>query len=651
VPADVITIAAALSRLDTMLTAALRGAGQTLGAPHPFRGLYVDEEEATRLLQRAPLAVAGVSFDDGEHPLEPLAGAFALDCFELDVALLALAPELDLRYERVYGYLQDDVTARSPRVSLALDLLCATPAQKVERRARFAPDAPLRRHRIVELGGDEPLLRRTLRLDPQVLRAVIGGNGIDERLDGVAALTFPERTLTSVPQPDRVLRALAHLASHAARPLLLGLVGPAGVGQTEIAEALAFAAGTSLLHVAGGADAVAAAREARLRNAVLLVEEPSDPEALPASGGVVLLACDAEPPPEWIRVELAPLSASRRRACWSSALADVGIEADATVVDALGARFRLTADEIRRAAIATRDAARWAEAGGTPANVFAAARRGTGTALPELARKVELVHGWDDLVVPDGVRVQLRELCDRVLVRDRVVEDWGFGERLGGGNGVAALFAGASGTGKTMAAAVIAREAELDLFRIHTAAVVSKWIGETERNLDRVFDAAEGANAILLFDEADALFGKRSSDQNDTSGLQRYANLEVAYLLQRMESFSGISILSTNLRQNLDEAFTRRLDSIVNFPFPDEAERRDLWTRIWPATTPLAADVDVERLARVYPLTGGSIKNAAVGAAYLAAAHGGLVTHAHIAQAVTRELEKDARRVAAEAVA
>ena len=480
---------------------------------------------------------------------------------------------------------------------------------------------------------------------------MIGGEGLDERLAVLATVTYPVRDLESVPQPDDVLHALANLASDAERTLLLALVGPPGIGQNEIAEALASAADAPLLHVEGGADAVVAAREAHLRGAVLLVEEPTRPADLAAAAGTVLLACGDEAPPGWIRVELALPSAAVRRESWSAELGAVGLAADAEVVDVLGGRFRLTPDEIRRAAVATRDAVRWSQAGGAPANVFAAARRVTGTALPELARHVRLVHEWDDLIVPDGVRVQLREVCDRVLVRDRVVEDWGFGARLGGGNGVSALFAGASGTGKTMAAAVIARESELELFRIHTAAVVSKWIGETERNLDRVFDAAEGANVILLFDEADALFGKRSSDQNDSSGLQRYANLEVAYLLQRMESFSGISILSTNLRQNLDEAFTRRLDAIVNFPFPNEDERRALWTRIWPQATPLADDVDFGALARVYALTGGSIKNAAVGAAYLAAADGGVVTSAHVAHAVRRELEKDSRGVAAEAAA
>src|SRR5262249_2066998 len=246
------------------------------------------------------------------------------------------APELDLRYERLYGYLQDDVTARRPRVSLALDLLCASPAEKIERRDRFAPDAPLRRERLVELAGGEPLLRRTLQLDPQILRAVLGGGGLDERLDGVASLTFPERELGSVPQPDAVLRALAQLVSHGERPLLLALVGPTGIGQREIAEALASACGEPLLHVAGGADALVAGREARLQSPIPLAEEPADPAGLAASGGIVVLPCAGDAPPGWIRVELAAPSAATRRACWDAALASVGIEADGDVLRTLG---------------------------------------------------------------------------------------------------------------------------------------------------------------------------------------------------------------------------------------------------------------------------------------------------------------------------
>jgi SpoVK/Ycf46/Vps4 family AAA+-type ATPase len=239
--------------------------------------------------------------------------------------------------------------------------------------------------------------------------------------------------------------------------------------------------------------------------------------------------------------------------------------------------------------------------------------------------------------LPDDALDQLRELCARVVNRHRVLDDWGFGSRLSLGTGANALFAGPSGTGKTMAAEIIAREVGLDLFKINLSAVVSKYIGETEKNLDRIFRAAEASNAILLFDEAEALFGKRSEvrDSHD-----RYANIEIAYLLQKMEEYEGVAILATNLRQNLDESFVRRLAYTVHFPFPDEAERRRIWARIWPSRTPLADDVDLDRLAGEFRLAGGNIKNIALAAAFLAVADGDEVTMSHVLHATRREYQK-----------
>jgi SpoVK/Ycf46/Vps4 family AAA+-type ATPase len=217
------------------------------------------------------------------------------------------------------------------------------------------------------------------------------------------------------------------------------------------------------------------------------------------------------------------------------------------------------------------------------------------------------------------------------------MERWGFGDKVVTGSGTNALFAGPSGTGKTLAAEIVAHELQLDLYRIDLASVVSKYIGETEKNLDKIFAAAEGANGILFFDEADALFGKRSEvrDSHD-----RYANLEISYLLQRMEQHCGVAILATNLRQNLDEAFTRRLAFIVQFPFPDEAHRYRIWTGVWPPSAPLAPDVDLAALAKQLKLSGGSIRNIAVAAAFLAAADGQVVTRAHVFRAAQREFQK-----------
>ena len=254
------------------------------------------------------------------------------------------------------------------------------------------------------------------------------------------------------------------------------------------------------------------------------------------------------------------------------------------------------------------------------------------------------MYGWADLVLPAEIAGQLREICCRVTRRHQVMGEWGFERKLSGCRGMNALFHGLSGTGKTMAAEVIAYELGLDLYKIDLAGVVSKYIGETEKNLDRIFTAAADANAILFFDEADALFGKRSEvrDSHD-----RYANLEVSYLLQKMEEYEGISILSTNLRQNLDEAFLRRLTFTISFPFPDEVCRQRIWESIWPAATPMRRDVDAEWLALRFVLSGGNIRNVAVAAAFLAAEDEVAVGLEHVLRAVRAEFQKMGKTLSA----
>jgi SpoVK/Ycf46/Vps4 family AAA+-type ATPase len=306
-------------------------------------------------------------------------------------------------------------------------------------------------------------------------------------------------------------------------------------------------------------------------------------------------------------------------------------------LDALAECFRFHKSQIEDAAETAANLADYRGESARVEHAFEAGRIRSGHELANLTRKVAPVHGWADIVLPQDSMEQLREICSRVAHRHQVLGKWGFERKLSGGKGVNALFHGHSGTGKTMAAEVVARELQLDLYKIDLAGVVSKYIGETEKNLDRIFAAAENANAILLFDEADALFGKRSEvrDSHD-----RYANLEVSYLLQKMEQHEGVSILATNLRQNLDDAFLRRLSFMVQFPFPDEASRRQIWTGIWPAETPLARDVDAGWLAARFLLSGGNIRNVALAAAYLAVEDGSAVGLSHVLRGVRGEFQK-----------
>jgi AAA+ superfamily predicted ATPase len=327
------------------------------------------------------------------------------------------------------------------------------------------------------------------------------------------------------------------------------------------------------------------------------------------------------------------------RALWQRELDRLAAPPDLDA-GALASRFRLSASQIRDSAALAEALASWrSPAGGavTAGDLLTACRAQADRKLAQVARQVEPRARWTDLVLPADQMAQLREICDQARYRHVVLGDWGFARRLSLGKGLNVLFSGPPGTGKTMAAEVIANELELDLYKIDLSQVVSKYIGETEKNLDRVFAAAESASAILFFDEADALFGKRSEvkDSHD-----RYANVEISYLLQKMEEYEGVAILATNLRQNLDAAFQRRLAFTVHFPFPDEESRRRIWEGAWPPETPLAGDVDPVLLARRFKLAGGNIKNIALAAAFLAAAEHARVAHAHLLRATRRELQK-----------
>ena len=345
--------------------------------------------------------------------------------------------------------------------------------------------------------------------------------------------------------------------------------------------------------------------------------------------------------PGWSRqvpllVESVAATAAERGAIWRSALPDAAGDASlGAEIDRLP--FRLAPEQVMRAA---RSATLHAVADGRgleSRDLYGGARAQNAAGLERLARRIEPVVAWPDLVLPRPIVGQLRELAGRARHRDLVLDEWGMGRRSSKGRGITALFAGDSGTGKTMSAEVIAGELGLDLYVIDLSTVVDKYIGETEKNLDRVFSQADGVNGVLLFDEADAIFGKRSEVRD---ARDRYANVEIAYLLQRMEHFDGMAILTTNLRANLDEAFLRRLDVLVDFPMPDEVGRRRLWVRHLPASLPVAADLDLDFLAHRFRISGGNIRNIVAAAAYSAAAAGRPVAMADLIKGTEREYRK-----------
>lgn len=306
----------------------------------------------------------------------------------------------------------------------------------------------------------------------------------------------------------------------------------------------------------------------------------------------------------------------------------------------LATKFKFTRGQIQDAAATAEHLARWRDPENTRVtlkDLYEACRLHSNQKLSLLARKITPKYTWENIVLPPDRLEQLREICNHMKYRGRVYDEWGFDEKLSLGKGLSVLFAGPSGTSKTMAADIIAGELGLELYKIDLSTVVSKYIGETEKNLSRIFAEAETSNSILFFDEADALFGKRSEvrDSHD-----RYANIEIGYLLQRMEEYEGVVILATNFRKNMDEAFVRRLHFTVEFPFPNESDRRRIWEGIWPQDTPRDSGLDLEFLAQRFQVTGGNIRNIALSAAFLAADDGGIVHMGHLMRATQREYQK-----------
>lgn len=594
---------------------------------------------------------AGAGPDDSLGPtgLDALVACFRLTAFERDVVLLAAAAELDPTTAGRCAAASGDPERAYPTFSLALAAL------HDPHWSALTPVSPLRRWRLVELDDETRLTTSRLRLDERVLHLLVGSPYLDARLHGLLRRTpAPEALPASY---DLAARRVASGWTDAGRdaPLRVELVGGDARSRSDIAAAAARRAGLGLYTMAAAdvpADAVERDRLARLwqREAVLLpaallvdVGEPDREQAAAldafvGSAAVPLIVAAADPRPSGRRygerVTVPALGNEEQLGVWAEAFESVP-EVSEDQLRQLVAQFSLPPHLIRAAAAsAVRDvrSGRDADAGGAAWRAgLAEARAG----MDELGRRIESQAGWGDLVLAERQSKVLREIVAHVRRRPVVHQEWGFEATLRRGLGVTALFAGGSGTGKTLAAEVMARELGLDLFVIDLSQVVSKYIGETEKNLRRVFDAAERGGALLLFDEADALFGKRSEvkDSHD-----RYANLEVSYLLMRMEAYRGLAILTTNMKQALDTAFMRRIRFVVDFPFPGESERAEIWRRVLPAQAPTKG-VDPELLARL-TVAGGSIRNIALSGAFLAAEEGDRLRMRHMLEAARTEYLK-----------
>ena len=601
----------------------------------------------SRLEQPDAPQLAEPTFSAGPAALDILTASLHLTPFERDLLVLAAA-EVDGPTAALLVNAGAD--PRRPAVTFAMALQWLDEPHW----SAFSPSAPLRRWRLLEGNAGDSLMHSPVRVDERVLHFLMGVAADEDRIHPLFQ-PLPEPGRLAPGQRATVARAAAGLADPA-RPLVQ-VCG--GVGETRLVAA-------SAAHLAGLRAAVMTAanvpvspaeREAAARlierelllSSLLPVLDLHGAEAAEISRSLHLAACIESPV---VLLTEEPVSADRpsvicevpranapeQRELWRAALGDRAGALNGSL-DHVVRQFDFDVARIARTA------ARFAASPAEPDALWSLCREAARPRVESLARRLDCRAGWDDLVLPTAQTALLRELAAQAAHRYTVYEEWGFAARGARGLGLTALFAGPSGTGKTLAAEVIAAELRLDLYRIDLSATVSKYIGETEKNLSRIFDAAEAGGAILLFDEADALFGRRSEvkDAHD-----RYANVEVSYLLQRMEAYRGLAILTTNQRDSLDTAFLRRLRFVVTFPLPDAAQRQAMWQRVFPAATPVDG-LRPDKLARL-SVTGGAIRNIALNAAFSAAAERQPVRMNHLLAAARSEAAKADRTVNASEV-
>jgi len=616
-------------------------------------------------------------------PIDHLKRLFGLTPFEVDSLLLCLAPELDAKYEKIYAYLQDDISKKYPTLNLISMLLTQTVKERFLIRQYFSAQAPLTRWQILKFGEERhdfpvSLLSRPICLDERIADFLLGSPFLDPVIAESLNVLQPEGDIDSLAIKEDLKQRLKNLTRHIQEGKGFGnntvifLYGPHGVGKKKAVAAISGALGIPLLKINVREllksddtffDMVKRInREALLLQAPLLIE---DFDLLFSEDGKInhyrkhllkeiskfsyltFLTGEQnwEPKGElnntrYIKIHFPLSDFPLRNKIWEKALSGKNNFTITLTPNVLADKFKFTEGQIMAAVATAKDRLFFhppEKAVVTDEDLLMGCRQQNNQKLSELALKITQKFSWQDIVLPDDQLAQLREICNHLKYRHIVYGEWGFEKKISLGKGLNVLFSGPSGTGKTMAAEILANELKLELYKIDLSQVVSKYIGETEKNLSKIFKEAETSNAILFFDEADALFGKRSEvkDAHD-----RYANIEIGYLLQKMEEYEGMTILATNLRQNMDEAFTRRMRFIVEFPFPDTRERRLIWKGIFPENALLAKDIDYEFLSERLKIAGGNIKNIALTSAFYAAKQTQEVQMKHIMLAAKREYQK-----------
>jgi AAA+ superfamily predicted ATPase len=641
------------------------------------RHFWAAAERARERIQRR----IGAKGSTRDLRVERLRSGFGLSAAEMDVLLFCLLAEVDFRYRRIFGYLQDDASRACPAADLLGQMAHPDVPTLEQKEAVFNSCGKLRRWRLIRIASEaESRCVRAVRIEERVAAFLLGRDETDSRLEPVLRQLPPGEAWDRLYVASATVNALRDFAAHAPVPAIAVLHGLPGSGRESAARAMCASRGMGVLRF--DADAALhsgiptdeliplAYREAILRNSALFVDSldrPRQEERQPRFASDLIHVAETAPTLtflaadtageslqparllRYVRFDFPPPRYELRRAIWLAWLPPLkGAPDPATAAAKLAAAFQLDEGQIRGAIAAAGALARrrsFAHPEPTLADYYEASRRQAGRRLLGFARRIEPTSGLklDDVILTEANRRQLRELLDRIRLRSRDEHEAMLGVALGRSKGLLALFAGPSGTGKTLAAEIIAAQQGLDLYKIDASMVVSKWLGETEKNLGRVFADAEGSDALLFFDECDSLFGQRGeiSEARD-----RWANLQTNYLLQRIEEYSGTVILATNLRQNIDDAFLRRIHVVVEFPAPDAPLRLEMWRRsIAPAASALT-EADLRQIADRFTLSGGSIRNVAVDAAYRAlAADRTRIELRDVVDSVAREYQKIGRPI------
>ncbi|MBE9140928.1 ATP-binding protein [Nodosilinea sp. LEGE 07088] len=600
----------------------------------------------------------------GASALEQLCQTFQLAPFERGILLLCAGVELDPTLRQLCAQAEPELKHGAPTFNLA-GLVLAQGHWDA-----FVPASPLRHWQLIEVGASRQLMTAPLRIDERILHHLMGIPYLDERLSGLLHPVAVPQVLVPSHQTQIEAIVASRGQSESARSLVQ-LCGADGENNAAIAAAACKQLKLSLFGLSTNALPLNPAdlhqflrlweREVALSNAALLLEWDDTHELDAARESAIALLIEtvtglllisgrnrkALPQQATLTLEINAPTASEQRYLWQATLGDYAAHLNG-YVETLVSQFNLNTSTIQAAGQQVKGYDALHQSGTNQltetdicTTIWEVCRVQSRPQLDDLAQRIDPKEAWADLILPMQQKQMLLDVVAHVRRRSLVYEHWGFAGRSNRGLGISALFSGTSGTGKTMAAGSIAHELKLDLYRIDLSSVVSKYIGETEKNLQRVFDAAETGGVILLFDEADALFGKRS-DVKDSH--DRYANMEVSYLLQRMEAYRGLAILTTNLKEAIDPAFLRRIRFVVRFPFPEYGDRMAIWERIFPPQTP-TQDLNFKKLAKLN-LAGGNIRNIALNATFLAAEAGSpAVTMEHLLKATQSEYLKLERQL------